>query len=209
MTAYPRVGTRVACLTGIAMIALVLGGCVNMSGVGGSSEYGCKAPEGVHCTSVSGVYHNAMQSNLPSQRSNRPAPTVVPSKASGAASARTVAIGASSGTPGYTPTDLWARPEILRLWYKAWQDSDRDLHDQGYLFVQTGNGHWLIDHVQQRTRDAYAPIRSTRSAAADQPRPDSSTESPNGARSLPGGPLNGVLPPRIADALRERAQGNQ
>ena len=41
---------------------LSLGGCAsNLSGVGGSQTYACKAPAGAQCTSVSGVYANAGQ----------------------------------------------------------------------------------------------------------------------------------------------------
>ena len=41
---------------------LSLGGCAsNLSGVGGTPTYACKAPAGAQCTSVSGVYANAGQ----------------------------------------------------------------------------------------------------------------------------------------------------
>jgi conjugal transfer pilus assembly protein TraV len=49
-----------ALLAGTA--ALVLSGCAsNLSGVGGTPTYACKAPAGAQCTSVSGVYANAGQ----------------------------------------------------------------------------------------------------------------------------------------------------
>jgi hypothetical protein len=44
-----------------------------MSGLSGSSDYACKAPDGVTCDSVSGTYANAIHNNLPSQRARRPA----------------------------------------------------------------------------------------------------------------------------------------
>src|SRR5437868_15060279 len=54
----------------VAMViaCAVMSGCASMAGVGGTSEYGCKAPEGVKCDSVSGTYYNAVENNLPSQR---------------------------------------------------------------------------------------------------------------------------------------------
>jgi conjugal transfer pilus assembly protein TraV len=58
---------------------------------------------------------------------------------------------------------------LLRLWFKPWEDADHDLYDQGFVYVQIDNGHWLIDHAQQRIRDAYAPIRPPRSAALSPP----------------------------------------
>ena len=58
----------------IAVTAVAFGGCANMSGLSGSSDYACKAPEGVTCDSVSGTYANAIQHNLPSQRPRSAAP---------------------------------------------------------------------------------------------------------------------------------------
>ena len=43
------------------------------------------------------------------------------------------------------------------------------MYDQGFVYVQIDNGRWLIDHAQQRIRDAYAPIRPPRSAALSPP----------------------------------------
>ena len=55
-----------------AVALLCLSGCANLSGLDGTSSYGCKAPEGVKCDSVSGTYYNAIQNNLPSQRRSAP-----------------------------------------------------------------------------------------------------------------------------------------
>jgi conjugal transfer pilus assembly protein TraV len=49
-----------ALVAGTAVLGL--SGCAsNLSGVGGSPTYACKAPAGAQCTSVSGVYANAGQ----------------------------------------------------------------------------------------------------------------------------------------------------
>ena len=66
------------CATGLPhrrcrLSALALAGCASMAGVGGSAEFGCKAPVGVQCDSVSGNYYNALQQNLPSQQKSAPA----------------------------------------------------------------------------------------------------------------------------------------
>lgn len=56
----PRPLRLAALLAGTAVLGL--GGCAsNLSGVGGSPTYACKAPAGAQCTSVSGVYANAGQ----------------------------------------------------------------------------------------------------------------------------------------------------
>ena len=140
-------------------LCCLLTGCMNLSGLGGSSDYACKAPEGVTCDSVSGTYANAIQDNLPSQRgkgrrmgkaeSERNAPT----QATPSTSVPTPAAMAAIASP------LRSSSRILRLWFKPWEDADRDLYDQGYVYVQIDAGQWLIDHAQRQIRDAYAPIR--------------------------------------------------
>jgi conjugal transfer pilus assembly protein TraV len=147
--------------------ALLLAACANMSGVGGTAEYSCKAPKGVQCDSVSGNYYNAIQNNLPGQRQQRrasvssldggPAPTTAPP-----AAAR-----ATAGAPAISDGEsLRSQARVLRLWFKPWEDLDHDLYDQGYVYVQIDGGNWLIDHAQQRIRDAYAPIRPPRASGS-------------------------------------------
>ena len=135
--------------------ALSMAACTSLSGLGGSAEYGCKAPPGVQCDSVCGNYYNALRNNVPSQRQHRqPAPAD-----SMAAPARQPAAMQSSAMP------LRSQSRVLRLWVKPWEDTDHDLVDQGFVYVQIDNGRWLIDHVQQRIRSAYAPIRPPHAAA--------------------------------------------
>ena len=187
--------SRLACA---GLLAASLGGCSNMSGVGGSSEYGCKAPAGVQCDSISGNYANALQHNLPGQRSrlDGAAPPSAPAAAGGASqpSSRksTLPLLASTGDVSIPSTKaggtatatapLRSQPRILRLWVKPWEDSDHDLIEQGYVYVQVDNGQWLVDHAQQAIREAYAPVRAPRAAHAAEP-----------MAQLPGAP-NGRVP---------------
>lgn len=159
-----------------ACVAVLLSGCANMSGLDGTAEYGCKAPQGVQCDSVSGNYYNAIQNNLPSQRQGR-ATDIETEKsrsssrsapASDARPARLLPI-AQPVTDNASPATTVASPlrsqgRVLRLWFKPWEDADHDLYDQGYVYVQIDNGRWLIDHAQRRIRDAYTPIRPPRPA---------------------------------------------
>lgn len=154
---------------GMLAACLSISACANISGLGGSSEYGCKAPQGVRCESVSGNYYNAIKNNLPVQRERREvnaAPDVasrVPvAHAESAAAAKAPSLGKAATN---IASPLRAQARVLRLWFKPWEDADRDLYDQGFVYVQIDNGRWLIDHVQQRIRDAYAPILPPRSAA--------------------------------------------
>lgn len=155
----------------VTMLAacLSISACANISGLGGRSEYSCKAPQGIRCESVSGNYYNAIKNNLPAQRERREAntaPNVTPrapvAHAESAAATKAPALGKTAMD---TASPLRAQARVLRLWFKPWEDADRDLYDQGFVYVQIDNGRWLIVHVQQRIRDAYSPILPPRSAA--------------------------------------------
>lgn len=159
--------------TAAAALLLPLAGCMNMSGLSGSSKYACAAPEGVACDSVSGTYTNALHNNLPSQqalasrsetREGSPEParavaaptTLPPARQPISGAPRSIADGDSDGVPSLA---LRSQARVLRLWTKPWEDADGDLWDQGYVYVQVDAGRWQIDHVRQRIRDQYAPLR--------------------------------------------------
>jgi conjugal transfer pilus assembly protein TraV len=166
---------RAAPATGFAAVSTLLtwmlSGCMSMSGLSGSSSYACKAPDGVTCDSVSGTYANAVQNNLPSQRRTagaipgtpqapRATEGIAGAAAAGAAGAAASRIAVSpSAPPAPTAMPLRSSARILRLWFKPWEDADRDLHDQGYVYVRVDDGQWLVEHAQRQIRDAYAPLR--------------------------------------------------
>lgn len=163
------IARRVCRLTAALGGVVSLAGCMSLSGLSGNSSYACKAPDGVTCQSVSGTYANAVANNLPAQRT-RATPTATPASAppSSAASApavRNASADAAQGLP------LRSAPRILRLWFKPWEDADRDLYDQGYVYVQVDGGRWLVDHAQRAIREAYAPIRAPAGRAAADPAP--------------------------------------
>jgi conjugal transfer pilus assembly protein TraV len=154
----------------------LLTGCAStMSGVGGASQYACKAPEGTVCTSVSGVYANAA-----SGASRQEAPGLIsPSMQSGA----------PPDAPYSEPRtgSLRSNPRILRLWIAPWEDADGDLHEEAVVHVIVDTGRWLIEHVRPEARirlDAVTPPRaqpdgsekvSSQPAASSTPRPPAET----------------------------------
>lgn len=181
-----------ALLGGVAFLA----GCMSLSGLNGSSSYACKAPDGVTCQSVSGTYANAVANNLPAQRA-RATPAAAPELAPPSAAASTPA--ARNASADAAPTfPLRSAPRILRLWFKPWEDADRDLYDQGYVYVQVDGGRWLVDHTQRAIREAYAPVRAPagRATTDTAPRaPSAGVQRPPGLDQLiPGLPTRPAVP---------------
>ncbi|WP_128002268.1 MULTISPECIES: TraV family lipoprotein [Piscinibacter] len=202
----------------LAPIAVLVQGCA-ITGLDGGSKYSCKAPEGVHCDSVSGTYYNAIQNNLPSQRRapSAPAADLAPQPAPPGAAARSAPVMLNTaartapteeGTP-YNAAPLRAAPRVLRLWVKSWEDADRDLVGESLVYVQVDNGRWLVDHVQRQQRDAFAPVRA--------PKVPTGGGGAKSAAATPAGPAGQVPNPgddstSITQALRAlqgRAQANQ
>ena len=171
-TAYTAYTARAAA----AALLLPLAGCMNMSGLSGNSKYACAAPEGVACDSVSGTYTNALHHHLPSQQASAargesrevaPEPgSSPPARQPIAGAPRSIADGGAEGAPALA---LRSQARVLRLWTKPWEDADGDLWDQGYVYVQVDAGRWQIDHVRQRIRDQYAPLRPPPAAAPAAP----------------------------------------
>lgn len=187
--------TSVVVTTLFAAATIMMGGCSSISGLSGSSDYGCKAPPGVRCDSVSGTYENALRGALPSQQ---------PGAMGAPASRRGEAAGARPGETGELtrvrmatseqeagprspsgPMPLRSQDRVLRLWFKPWVDADRDLFDQGFIYVQVDGGQWLVDHVRRQIREGYAPVRAPMNAAAAVPASTDKSK-PQGFR----GPLN-------------------
>ena len=164
MNSRLQIGARLLPLVAV----LALSGCMSMSGLGGDSKYACKAPDGVTCDSVSGTYANAVANNLPSLRKRQTARSATPVERQVPAPAvprdgLPAAGGSSSQEQG---SALRAQARYLRLWVKPWEDIDGDLYDQAHVYVQIDQGRWLIDHVQQRIREAYTPLRPPPAASS-------------------------------------------
>jgi len=174
MNAHIRIGARLLPLAA----ALALSGCMSMSGLGGDSKYACKAPDGVTCDSVSGTYANAVANNLPSQRKRQASRSTdqVERQAQRPAAAPRAGLPPADGSSSQEAgSALRAQARYLRLWIKPWEDIDGDLYDQAHVYVQIDQGRWLIDHVQQRIRDAYTPLRPPPAASNAVPASDSTT----------------------------------
>ena len=190
--------------------AAAMVGCSSMSGLDAKSNFACKAPDGVLCESMSGIYANAMAHNLPGQRVNHGGSQTELSRAKVEAGSGVLTRPVTSGTPIRTP------PLVLRVWFAPWEDSDGDLHDQSYVFVTVNNGRWLIEHNRRRIQDTYRPVRAPSPAgpaqgAQDvnstrlrvtvpgqpQPQPASVNDDPSAGQPTPQDLLQGLVRPAI------------
>jgi conjugal transfer pilus assembly protein TraV len=137
----------------IVLTALfVLSGCGSMSGYDAHSGFACKAPDGVLCESMTGVYANAEQNNLPGQRVRHGSSDA--NKTADATQNDSVVLTKplTSGTP------IRSAPRVLRVWFAPWEDTDGDLHDQSVVYLPVDSGHWLVEHNRRRIQDAYRPV---------------------------------------------------
>lgn len=163
---------------------LALSGCAGIAGIGGASQYACKAPPGVRCESVSATYSRIRAHQLPSQTGAAQA-GATPAQAAFAAGPAP-ARRAPSAHP--QPSGLRSDPRVLRLWVKPWEDSDRDLIDQSYVYLQVEPGRWQIEHAQRMAREPFAPVTAPVTA------PVGATVATPGVPGVPGAPGPGGTP---------------
>lgn len=161
-----------------ALAALALSGCASsLTGLGGTEYYGCRAPEGVMCNSVSGVYANSSHGNL---RPTQPPTSTSSSAAPALYGAAPVAI--DQDAAGAAEDAIRSNPRLLRVWIAPWEDSDGDLHEEGYLHVIVDTGRWLIEHVRPAARsdiDGVAPPPPVAPAASPSKAPGEASVEPS------------------------------
>jgi conjugal transfer pilus assembly protein TraV len=173
-------------------LAATLAGCMNLSGLGGSTRYACGAPDGVSCQSVSATYAQG-------PRGAKEMPTE-PKLSTGDTPKDMGEFRPFQRAPSNTTTvPLRTPPRILRLWFKPWEDADRDLVDQGYVYVQVDPGGWQLESWQRQVRTPYMPIRApSTSTPTDKVEavPVSSVPVPTTAPALPAQSLPVPAPQR-------------
>ena len=156
-----------------------LSGCGTLSGLGGTSEFACSAPDGVSCESVSGVYANSLAGTLPSQQRKKGSN----SEADGFSDSNTPPAYIETLQPTLSPRDMAAMdsglpirqpPRVLRVWVAPWEDESGDLHDQKYFYTVVNAGGWLIEAnknaIQERFRPGY-PLGRQQDGDSDKPAP--------------------------------------
>lgn len=97
-------------------------------------KYGCPAPDGVTCKSISEVYAKSRgQGTGAGDRGKTESikENVLP-------------------TPGPWPSalddaiPLRSAPKVLRIWIAPWIDEEGDLHQEGHLYMVVDSGAWAI-----------------------------------------------------------------
>jgi len=135
---------------GISVMAACLSitGC-SMVGLDAQKSFTCKAPPGINCSSLSGVYANAVADNLPGSAAKY-------SKENQAKVAeRGVGEAPQTGTP------VLSAPSVLRVWVAPWEDSRKVLHDQAFLYAVADPGHWQVAHSTQKIANQYRVMAPT------------------------------------------------
>ena len=177
-----------------AIVMLGVTGCAGtLTGLEGESKFACKAPDGVTCSSLSGVYANAVANNLPALRKDGNGEQAATPQSRGALITGQVV---SSGDP------VRVQPKVMRIWIAPWEDTDGDLHDQSYLYVVANAGRWAIEHSQRQIVDRYRPTflkPGSTGKATQKPSPQTQRPVPPvGGPTLPG---NQAIAPASTDAF--------
>lgn len=139
---------------GISVMAACLSitGC-SMVGLDAQKSFTCKAPPGINCSSLSGVYANAVADNLPGSAAK---PFSRYSKENQAKVAEMVV-----GEAPQTGTPVLSAPSVLRVWVAPWEDSRKVLHDQAFLYAVADPGHWQVAHSTQKIANQYRVMAPT------------------------------------------------
>ena len=167
--------------TAAIMILMLLEGCAStMSGLDGEAKFSCNAPEGVTCSSLSGVYANALASNLPGLRTGK----VDGGKTENVQPTPIARVTPSSGMP------IRSQPKVLRIWIAPWEDSEGDLHDQSYIYVVADPGRWLIEYQKKKIENRYRPTYM-QSGNTQQNQANQKAKAPTGSVILPEADMYG------------------
>ena len=159
----------------LLLVGLSVVGCGSMTGLDEKKNFACKAPPGISCASLSGVYANAVADNLPG--SKKKAKSIYVSSDKNKVASNVVGEAPATGTP------LLSEPKVLRVWVAPWEDSKKVLHDQAYLYAVADPGHWQIAHTTDKISTQYrvlAPLvkNATAGAPAQQTTPAQQSQQP-------------------------------
>lgn len=147
----------------IVLMSVLMSGCA-------APKYGCKAPAGVGCKSITATYQSAVEQT--SKEDGRAPQVAVNTNNANEANIR------QPLPPGKVNEPLRRGARVLRVWYTPWVDARGDWHDQSYVHVVIDHGRWLLH--ENRKSIGTAKFRDLRSPNAnDKPgRPETILSTP-------------------------------
>jgi conjugal transfer pilus assembly protein TraV len=180
------------------LVVVATAGCGSLSGLDAGSSFGCKAPDGISCQSVSGTYANAAADNLPSQHTKARAqadqqtaygpaePLRTPRPAGDADSTLNRPAQYAIISPGSmgaldSGPPLRSPEHVIRVWVAPYQDADGLLHDQSYIYSTVTPGKWLIEHNNAAIRSKYQNVRALNPKEAEAAEPPGTQTNTYGA----------------------------
>lgn len=168
-------------LTWGASLALtgLLTACSSMSGLDGSSSFGCKAAPGVSCVSMSGVYQNANAGALPFQKEEAAA-LVSDEKRPYAGVSRGEKVSPRDMNAAFSGMPVRQPPLVLRVWTAPFEDESGDLHDQSYFYTMVHSGRWMIEANRGNISNQFRPVYplNKQTQQSQEPSPSQNTPVP-------------------------------
>lgn len=153
-------------VSALLLAVAAMAGCSNLSGVGGSSEYACPAPEGPSCKSMSQIYresHHAVAATTPADDAASEATVSKP---------KAPVLSAEVGTP------LLTGPRLMRILFAPWTDVDDNLMEEHRVFVKIEESRWRLDHVKASLYRTYGPIAAPAGSSEQPAAPAAATATP-------------------------------
>lgn len=160
----------------LLVIPLVSGSLTGCATLGASSDFGCKAPDGVACDSLSGTYSNALQHNLPGQNVHHVSKNQSSESASVSDDGDDDLLGINStpkeekkpavpealksfesnrNSSGYLASSsmmqgipVLAGQKVMKVTIFSWEDSDKNLHESSDVFIKINSNKWQVPHVK-------------------------------------------------------------
>lgn len=144
-------------LLALSVVSL-LSGCAVFTGTDANSDFACAAPEGYSSTSMTGVYANINNPDLPKGTKT----TFL-----GASQNHAYAVRHKAGMDehGRLPithyqdsgAPIRTQPQIMRIWVAPWESSDKTFYDQNFVYSVIDQGDWVLTHNKSNIISAYAP----------------------------------------------------
>lgn len=144
----------------VAMVvaSLSLGGCASLTGLDAKSDFACAAPEGFSCTSMTGVYANINNPDLPKGKKA----TFLGASNQRYAPRHKPGMDQYGRTPltQYQDTGIPIRtqPQIMRIWVAPWESTDKTFYDQNYVYSVVDYGDWVLTHNKSNIISEFSPI---------------------------------------------------